>query len=46
MMGGMPSPYGRALAVAFFVFVLTLSPYAHAAETNAPTISDPFTDAI
>jgi hypothetical protein len=42
----MPSYYGRALAVVFFVFVLTFSPYAHAAETNALTINDPFTDAI
>jgi hypothetical protein len=46
MIGGMPSPYGRAVAVAVFLFVLTLSPYAHAAETNALTINDPFTDVI
>src|SRR6202049_5192620 len=46
MIGGMPSPYGRAIAVAFFVFALTFSPYAHAAETNALTINDPFTDVI
>jgi len=42
----MPSPYGRAIAVAFFVFALTFSPYAQAAETAALTINDPFTDAI
>ena len=42
----MPSPYGRAIAVAFFVFALTFSPYAHAAETAALTINDPFTDVI
>src|ERR1700674_5905129 len=46
MIRRMPSPYGRAIAVAFFVFALTFSPYAHAAETAALTINDPFTDAI
>src|ERR1700730_16623528 len=46
MIGRMPSYYGRALAVAFFVFALTFSPYAQAAETAALTINDPFTDAI
>jgi hypothetical protein len=46
MIGRMPSPYGRAIAVAFFVLALTFSPYAHAAETAAPTINDPFTDVI
>ena len=42
----MPSPYGRGVAVAVFLFVLTLSPYAHAAETNALTINDPLTDVV
>ena len=42
----MPSPYGRAIAIAVFLFVLTLSPYALAAETNALTINDPLTDVV
>ena len=42
----MPSSYGRSIAATVFVFVLTFSPYAHAAETAAVTINDPFTDAI
>jgi hypothetical protein len=42
----MPSSYGRSVAVATFVFVLTFSPYAHAAENGAVTFDDPFTDAI
>ena len=42
----MPSPYGRGVAVAVFLFVLTLSSVSYAAETNALTINDPFTDAI
>jgi len=48
MIGRMPSPYGHAIAVAVFLFVLTLSPVAHAAETNALTITinDPITDVI
>jgi hypothetical protein len=33
MMGRMPSSYGRTVAVAVFVFVLTFSPSAHAADT-------------
>jgi hypothetical protein len=46
MMGRMPSSYGRTVAVAVFVFVLTFSPYAHAADTSAFGINDPFADAI
>ena len=46
MMGRMSSPYGRSAAVAVFVFVLTFSPYAHAADTSAFGINDPFADAI
>ena len=46
MMKRMPSSYGRGLAVAVFVFVLTVSPYAHAADTSAFGINDPFIDAI
>jgi hypothetical protein len=46
MMGCMPPSRGRYLAVAVFVFVLTFSPYAHAADTSAFGINDPFTDAI
>jgi hypothetical protein len=46
MMGRMPSSYGRSVAVVVFVFVLTYSTYAHAAETSAFSINDPFTDAI
>src|ERR1700719_3869017 len=46
MIRRMPSPYGRGVAVAVFLFVLTLSPYAHAAETAALTINDPFTDVV
>jgi hypothetical protein len=46
MMGRMPPSRGRYIAVAVFVFVLTISSYAHAAETSARTINDPFTDAI
>ena len=42
----MHSSHGRTFAIAVFVFVLTLSPYAHAAETAALTVNDPFTDAI
>jgi hypothetical protein len=36
-----PSSYGRSVAVVVFVFVLTFSPYAHAAETSASGINDP-----
>ena len=46
MMGRMPPSRGRYFAVAVFVFVLTFSPYAHAADTSAFGINDPFTDAI
>jgi hypothetical protein len=46
MMGRMPSSYGRTIAIAVFVFVLSFSPYAHAADTSAFGINDPFTDAI
>jgi hypothetical protein len=46
MMGRMPPSRGRYIAVAVFVLVLTFSPYAHAAETSAFGISDPFVDAI
>jgi IPT/TIG domain len=46
MMGRMPSSYGRSIATAVFVLVLTISPYAHAANTTAFGINDPFTDAI
>jgi hypothetical protein len=46
MMGHMPSSHGRSIAIAAFVFVLTLSPYAHAADTSAFGINDPFTDAV
>ena len=42
----MPSSYGRSIAVAVFVFVLTVSPYAHAADTAGVTMHDPLTDAI
>jgi hypothetical protein len=37
MIGGMPSPYGRAIVVAVFLFVLTLSSVSHATETNSLT---------
>jgi hypothetical protein len=46
MMGRMPPSRGRYIAVAVFILVLTFSPYAHAAETSAVGINDPFTDAI
>jgi hypothetical protein len=46
MMGRMPPSRGRYVAVAVFVFVLTFSPYAHAADTSAFGINDPFADAI
>ena len=36
----------RSVAIAVFVFVLTFSPYAHAADASAFGINDPFTDAI
>jgi hypothetical protein len=42
----MPSSYGRSVAIAVSVFILTFSPYAHAADTSAFGINDPFTDAI
>ena len=42
----MPSPYGRIIAVAVFVFTLTFSPYAQAAETVPITINDPLTDTL
>jgi hypothetical protein len=46
MMGRMPPSHGQYFAVAVFVFVLTISPYAHAADASAFGINDPFTDAI
>jgi Right handed beta helix region len=46
MMERMPPSRGRYIAVAVFVLALTFSPYAHAAETSAVGINDPFTDAI
>jgi hypothetical protein len=46
MMGRMPPSRGRYFAVAVFVFALTLSPHAHAADASAFGINDPFTDAI
>jgi hypothetical protein len=46
MMGRMPPSYGRSVAIAVFVFALTFSPYAHAADTSAFGINDPFADAI
>jgi hypothetical protein len=45
-MGHMPPSRGRYIAVGLFVFVLTFSPYAHAADTTAFGINDPFADAI
>jgi hypothetical protein len=42
----MPPSYGRAVAAGFVIFVLTFSPYAHAAEATALTINDPFVDAF
>jgi hypothetical protein len=41
----MPSPYGRAVAAAFFVFALAVSPYAHA-DTSVVPIGDPYTDTL
>jgi hypothetical protein len=46
MIGQMLSSYRRGVAIAVFVFVLTVSPYAHAAETTALGINDPFADAL
>jgi len=46
MMGRMPSSYGRSIAVAVFVFALTVSPYAHAAETSTSGINDPVADVV
>lgn len=46
MMGRMPSSYGRSVAIAAFVFVFIFSPYAHATNTTAFGINDPFADAI
>src|ERR1700730_1187490 len=42
----MPSSYGRSIAIAVFVFVLTVSPYAHAAETTTIGINDPVADVV
>ena len=42
----MPSSYGRRIAAAVFVLVLTFAPYAYAADAVIPAIHDPFTDAI
>jgi hypothetical protein len=44
MMGRMPPARGRYIAVA--VLVLTVSPYAHAADTSAFGRNDPFVDAL
>jgi hypothetical protein len=46
MMRLMPSSYVRSVVASVFVFVLTFSPYAHAAETAALAVNDPFTDTI
>jgi hypothetical protein len=46
MMGRMPPSRGRYFAVAVFLFVLSLSPYAHAAEATALGGNDSFPDAI
>jgi hypothetical protein len=46
MIGRMPSPYGHAIAVAVFLFVLTLFPVAHAAEMTGVAINDPITDVV
>jgi hypothetical protein len=46
MIGRMLSPYGRGVAVAVFLCVIALSPYAQAAETNALAINDPITDMV
>jgi hypothetical protein len=40
----MPSPYGRRVAAAVFVFVLSISPVANADTAQYPT--NPFTDAL
>jgi hypothetical protein len=42
----MPSSYGRGVAAVVFVLALTFSPYAHAADTTAVGINDPFTDTL
>ena len=42
----MPSSYGSTVAAAVFIFALTFSTSAHAAETAATTIHDPVTDTI
>jgi len=42
----MPRSHGRALAAAVFLFALACSPYAHAAQTAAVPINDPFTDTL
>jgi hypothetical protein len=42
----MPALRDRYFAVVVFVFVLTVSPYAYAADASAFGINDPFTDAI
>ena len=41
----MPSSYGRTIAIAVFVFALTISPYAHA-DTSASGHNDPFTEVV
>ena len=38
--------YGRSVVAVVFLFALTVSPYAHAAETSPVAINNPFTDAL
>ena len=42
----MPSSFGRSIVIAVFVFVLTVSPYAHAAQTTTVGINDPVADMV
>jgi hypothetical protein len=46
MMGRMPSSYGRGAAIAAFALPLMLSVCAHAADTSAFGVNDPFAAAI